>query len=77
MQLTYTLQGVSQTLAIAGDDIPALLCSAEHQLQAQHPALTADPHLPIRIADGLLNSLAENAEVVQLGELVSANPAPN
>ena len=39
MQLTYTLQGLSQTLAIAGDDIPALLRSAEHQLQVQHPEL--------------------------------------
>ncbi len=77
MQLTYTLQGLSQTLAIAGDDIPALLRSAEHQLQVQHPALTADPHLPIRIADGLLNSLAENAEIVRLGELDSVNHAPN
>ena len=76
MQLSYCINGETQTLDITGDDLPALLRSTERRLQERHPELVSDPRLPIRIADGLLNSLAGNAVVVQLGELAtSGRPA--
>lgn len=69
MHLTYTLNGTSQALHLSGDDIPALLRDTQQQLTERHPDIGADPQLPIRIADGLLNALAENLETIHLGEL--------
>ena len=72
MQLNYRYGGMSQTLDIVGDDIPALLRSAEQQLMERHSDLEQDPHLPIRIADGLLNSLAADASAIDVGDLPAA-----
>ena len=69
MHLTYTLNGTAQTVNLTGDDIPALLRATQQQLAERHPEIGADPQLSIRIADGLLNALAENAETIHLGEL--------
>lgn len=69
MQLTYTIRGLEQVLEISGDDIPELLRSAETQLQDRDPMIGANPYVPILIADGILNALAENAQSIHVGEL--------
>lgn len=72
MELNYRYGGMSQTLDIVGDDIPALLRSAEQQLKERHPDLEQDPALPIRLSDGLLNSLAADAQTIDVGDLPAA-----
>lgn len=56
---------------------PGLTALGRHRLLEQHPVLVEDPHLPLRIAESLLNSLAENADIVWLRELASVNRTSN
>ncbi len=70
MKITYLLNGEQNELETScEDDLREMAQDVEARLRQQHPELQDDPNLPIRVADGLLNSLCLDAEQVELPEL--------
>jgi len=70
MRIIYALDGQPGLCETSQEeDLREMAREIEEHLQAQHPALAEDDYLPIKIADGLLNSLADDGEEVDLGEL--------
>lgn len=50
------------------DDIGAMCTEIEDRLRADHADLSGQAFLAEKIADALLNNLADGAEVIDLGE---------
>lgn len=70
MKINYTLNGEQHELeTVCEDDLREMAQDVEARLREQHPELQNDPNLPIRVADGLLNSLCLDAEEIELPEL--------
>lgn len=70
MKVTYTLRGTAHELNTSeSEDLREMAREIESQLHGEHDELQGDADLPVRIADGLLNSLSLNAEEIELLEL--------
>lgn len=70
MHIGYTINGEPFAFeAEEEDDLRALAAEVAERIQSQHPDFPPSGLLSVLIADGLLNSLAEDAEQVTLGEL--------
>ncbi|MBA2247447.1 MAG: hypothetical protein H0W23_04905 [Chloroflexia bacterium] len=69
MLVTYTANRESHAFETEQqEDLREMAQEIERYLRAQHPDLDADGRLPIVVADGLLNGLAEEvADEVALG----------
>lgn len=72
MNVSYTIQGEPHTLQAEGDGLPELMSDITGQLGQRHEVLAANPELLNLIADGLLNSLADDSDAVDIGELANA-----
>jgi hypothetical protein len=71
MQVKYTVGDQAREFelsASAEDDIAAMCSEIESRLRADHANLSNQPFLTEKIADTLLNNLADGVEVIDLGE---------
>lgn len=72
MNVTYAYRGEPRSFDIEEtEDLPAIYTGIEEHLRTDHPELTAVPDLPVRIADAVLDALADDGEVIHLGEMAS------
>lgn len=69
MEVTYTVNGQPFSLQLDSDDLRELLINVDRQVREKHEEVRENPDLIAVIADGLLNSLAADAEMITLGEL--------
>lgn len=70
MRITYSVNEEQHDLDVAEEeDLAVMAQQIEAQLRAKHPELQARPDLPVKVADGLLNSLADDGEEVVLGDI--------
>ena len=70
MRVSYSVNGKPFGFeAQEEDDLRTLSVEITERVQAQHAELEANTYLPILITNGLLDSLADDAEEVALGEL--------
>jgi hypothetical protein len=71
MQVKYMIEQQAREFDLSpssGDDIGAMCAEIESRLRADHANLSSQEFLTEKIADALLNHLADGAEVIDLGE---------
>lgn len=70
MHVHYQVEGEAHSYTLqAEDDLREICREIEAHVRAAHPAVGSNPGLSIRIADGVLNGLADNSEELTLDEL--------
>ncbi len=72
MKITYSLHGQEHEFeAQESEDLRQLAGEVEEYLRAEHDELRADDMLPVRVSDGLLDSLSvgTDVELIELREL--------
>jgi hypothetical protein len=73
MRVKYSLSALSHEFEIADSEDLAKVCSeAEERIRGDHPELAGKKFLTERVADALLNGLAVDGQVVDLGDLSHA-----
>ena len=71
MRVHYQLAGTAHDFDTDAEDLSAMCRNIEDHLRLSHPELSDLRFLTERIADGMLNALAGDAEEVELGDLLS------
>jgi len=70
MLIKYTLSSQAHEFDISDSDDLAVLCSeTEDRLRSDHPEFADEEYLTQRVADALLNGLADDKQEVDLGDL--------
>ncbi|TAK28817.1 MAG: hypothetical protein EPO21_21925 [Chloroflexota bacterium] len=70
MQVTYTVNGQSFMFEPQEEEnLCDLAREVEEHVRAQHEELYENPYLSVIVADGVLNSLADDSADITLGEL--------
>jgi hypothetical protein len=73
MLVTYHFAEERHTLETREEeDLRDLMTEIVQELCVRHPELRGGPRLTVAVADGLLDSLAEDCEEIALGELHAA-----
>ena len=71
MHVIYRVNGNEQTIEVeVADDLKMLLEQIEVELRLRHTEMNKDAAMLVRVADGLLNALADDQGDIDLGELV-------
>jgi hypothetical protein len=71
MQVKYTIEQQAREFELSPsseDDIAAMCTEIEERLRADHADLSGQAFLTEKIADALLNYLADGVEMIDLGE---------
>jgi hypothetical protein len=71
MQVKYTVEQQPREFELSGsseEDIGAMCTEIESRLRADHADLSGQEFLTEKIADALLNNLADGVDVIDLGE---------
>lgn len=71
MRVTYTINTETHSFETQQEeDLRELAQEIETHIREQHAQLAQQPELPTAIADGVLDSLADNSDEIVLGELL-------
>src|SRR5258708_5658888 len=74
MQVKYMLNDQSHQFDVDDSEDLAVMCpEIEGRIRGDHPEFASRPFLTEKVADALLNSLADDAQVVDLGDLSAWN----
>lgn len=74
MQVKYTLNAQPHEFVIDDSEDLTVMCpEIEDRIRSDHPEFTSRPFLTEKVADALLNNLADDARVIDLGDLSSWN----
>ena len=70
MQVKYTLDDQPHQFDINDSEDLAVMCpEIEDRIRSDHPEFASRPFLTEKVADALLNNLADDAQVIDLGDL--------
>jgi hypothetical protein len=70
MQVRYTLHAQSHEFDLSDSEDLAVMCpEIEDRIRGAHPELTNRSFLAERVADALLNNLADDAAEIDLGDI--------
>jgi hypothetical protein len=73
MRVTYAVNGEANDYEThEEEDLRDLVTEIEQYVREQHAELKDEARLPMVIADGVLNSLCDDADEITLGELHQA-----
>ena len=74
MQVKYTLDDQLHQFDVNDSDDLAVMCpEIEGRIRSDHPEFANRPLLTEKVADALLNGLADDAQVIDLGDLSTWN----
>jgi hypothetical protein len=74
MQVKYTLNDQPHQFDIDDSEDLAVMCpEIEDRIRSDHPEFASRPFLTEQVANALLNNLADDARVIDLGDLSAWN----